>query len=236
LIGIWHYMLAAGSTPFTRPTSSSASTITRNSPLATRSSTLHSRPSNTAVLRRSSASTSELAAFHEDLEQVGSMVHRVLSTPGSTKIFVAMVHSRQIGAIARLYLVVSLEHTGDLDDDPDKVVNSEMPDHLSNVPCMLVPADMAGKIREPLALSSSLDLIYLDNDRWICSSKLRLHSHGKTQPSSSKADITEHYFLPSDWVAGNESDICTIMHDGTLLCPRNGIVISVECSELGPIR
>jgi hypothetical protein len=146
-----------------------------------------------------------------------------------------MVHSRQIGAIERLYLMVSLEDIRDLDDDPDKVVNNEILDQLSNVPCMLVPADIAGKIREPLALGSSLDLIYLDKDRWICSSKLRLRSHGKTQPSSSEADTTEHYFLPSDWVAGNESDVCTIMHDGTLLCPRNGIVISVECSELGSI-
>ena len=96
-----------------------------------------------------------------------------------------------------------------------------------------LPAEIACRIREPLAILSHRRLVFLDVDRWICT--WRIPSPSRQPGRGSEPDrkgIEAHYFLPGDWVTVDEARLCTIMSDGTLLCTRNGEVGAVQCAKL----
>jgi hypothetical protein len=44
--------------------------------------------------------------------------------------------------------------------------------------------------------------------------------------------LKQHFFLPGDWIGPNCVALCTVMADGTVLCPRNGEVAIVKCLNL----
>ncbi|UKZ51025.1 hypothetical protein TrVGV298_004780 [Trichoderma virens] len=44
--------------------------------------------------------------------------------------------------------------------------------------------------------------------------------------------IERHYFLPGDWATANEAYLCAMTPDGTLLCPQNGGIASVQSATL----
>lgn len=104
-------------------------------------------------------------------------------------------------------------------------------------------------MREPLAFLSRNRLMFLDRDRWICTWKLpsaaaRAGSAPRrggfkrpdgdlTKSSTVGANGVEtHYFLPGDWVTADEAHLSAVMTNGTLLCPRNGDVATVQCAKL----
>jgi hypothetical protein len=46
------------------------------------------------------------------------------------------------------------------------------------------------------------------------------------------SELKQHFFLPGDWIGPNCVALCTVMADGTVLCPRNGEVAIVKCLNL----
>jgi WD40 repeat protein len=56
--------------------------------------------------------------------------------------------------------------------------------------------------------------------------------HGSDSASGNNNGIEKYYFLPGDWVMANEAHLCTMMSDGTLLCPQNGGIASVQSATL----
>jgi len=115
----------------------------------------------------------------------------------------------------------------------------------------LLPPEVASRIREPLAFLSRKRLLFLDMSRWICTWRLpseaaRARSatmmgrrtHESRSGSGGNAEglidggIEEHYFLPGDWATADEAKLCSAMPDGTLLCPWNGDVVTVQCAKL----
>ncbi|KAB5522826.1 hypothetical protein GE09DRAFT_493848 [Coniochaeta sp. 2T2.1] len=122
------------------------------------------------------------------------------------------------------------------------------------LPYILLPPEVASRIREPLALLSRRRLLFLDVSRWICTWRLpseavratastamtgkRVLGSGRSSVGRGSADATtgagieEHYFLPGDWATADEAKLCSAMPDGTLLCPWNGDVVTVQCAKL----
>ncbi|GFP60247.1 vegetative incompatibility protein HET-E-1 [Trichoderma asperellum] len=57
--------------------------------------------------------------------------------------------------------------------------------------------------------------------------------HGsESAASGSTSGIERHYFLPGDWATANEAYLCAMAPDGTLLCPQNGGIASVQSATL----
>lgn len=50
--------------------------------------------------------------------------------------------------------------------------------------------------------------------------------------NNNSSGIERHYFLPGDWVMADEAHLCTMMPDGTLLCPQNGDISTVQSARL----
>ncbi|KAK3898388.1 hypothetical protein C8A05DRAFT_47279 [Staphylotrichum tortipilum] len=110
------------------------------------------------------------------------------------------------------------------------------------MPYKVIAPDIAAKIREPLAILSRRRLIFLGVDRWICTWKLpslavegpKSQGRRDSQVGESTA-IEQHYFLPGDWVTGSDTRLCAVTPDGTLLCPRNGDVVTIHpCPRVEP--
>lgn len=105
-------------------------------------------------------------------------------------------------------------------------------------PISLAP-ELTSQIEIPLAFLSRDRLVFLDQNFWLCSWRLPLPSNTSTRrPSASgtldgsTTEIKRHYFFPSDWISPDSVALCTVMADGTVLCPRNGDVAAVKCSTL----
>lgn len=135
-----------------------------------------------------------------------------------------------------------LFQAADIQPDPDMDHSAQLPE--KEVPCSTLPYEIASRIHEPLALMSRRRLVFLDVDRWLCTWALPLRQ--QTNPSSVylaagvgggvsgqiNGAIERYYFLPGDWVAAHESQLCRVTPDGTFLCPRNRDVVAVQCSRL----
>ncbi|KAF7503753.1 hypothetical protein GJ744_003295 [Endocarpon pusillum] len=107
---------------------------------------------------------------------------------------------------------------------------------IEELPYTLVPAEIASRISVPLAFLSRGRLVFLDLDRWISTWRLPLSMSTRPQllegSKKMSAGIEQYYILPGDWVTANDAHLCTIMPDGTLLCPQNGEVATVQSSKL----
>jgi hypothetical protein len=51
-------------------------------------------------------------------------------------------------------------------------------------------------------------------------------------PAYGEEDVERHYFLPGDWAMTNEAHLVTMSSDGTLLCPQNGGIATVQSATL----
>ena len=111
---------------------------------------------------------------------------------------------------------------------------------------LLLPAPLLAEVDHPLTFLSRDRLVFLDHNSWLCSWRLPLYSTsgGGTSPSTSRrpsapgsldastTEIVRHFFLPGDWISPDAVALCTVMADGTVLCPRNGDVAVVKCASL----
>ena len=109
-------------------------------------------------------------------------------------------------------------------------------DRHNELPFIILPAELAKCIREPLALLPGGCFAFLDVDRWVCTISLTALNAGWLQEAQEselrKEAIKRYYFLPSDWATAKEVNLCTITPNGTLLCPKNGEVGAVQSTEL----
>ena len=102
-----------------------------------------------------------------------------------------------------------------------------------------LPSELVSCIETPLAFLSRDRLVFLDHNFWLCSWRLPLPYKTTTlRPSGSgtldggTAEIKRHYFFPSEWISPDSIALCTVMIDGTVLCPRKGDVAVVKCAAL----
>ena len=121
-----------------------------------------------------------------------------------------------------------------------------------------LPMAIASLIERPLTVLKGGMFVFIDTSFWICTWKLVFTDDPNTEDSSSWANshdggngvpaeaglrwknpdemaqlgVTRHYFLPRDWVDANSLALCTMLDDGTLLCPRKGEVAVIK-SGLG---
>ncbi|KAI9840612.1 MAG: hypothetical protein M1837_001508 [Sclerophora amabilis] len=115
--------------------------------------------------------------------------------------------------------------------------NNNHPEQLHAIP---LPSNIASRIEIPLCFLAHDRLVFLDQNFWLCSWRLSIPTIPSTRRPSSGSilddggpEIKQHYFLPGDWISPDCVALCTVMADGTLLCPRNGEVAAVKCSSLG---
>lgn len=165
-------------------------------------------------------------SFKRDNETLG----RLISNPDTPEVLLEISRLASSGQSESQYLVFTLADIH-LDSGSDDTNASS-----KQLPYTLLPTDIASRIREPLAFLSRRRLVFLGVDRWICT--WRLPSSMPTRPQGGRGSesgsrgLEQCYFLPGDWVTANEAHLCTIMRDGTLLCPRNGDVATVQSAKL----
>ena len=111
--------------------------------------------------------------------------------------------------------------------------------NVSELQPISLPPELVSCVEIPLAFLSRDRLVFLDQNFWLCSWRLPLHSNPRTRrPSASgmldggTLEIKQHYFFPSDWMSPDSVALCTVMADGTVLCPRNREVAVVRCAAL----
>jgi WD40 repeat protein len=184
------------------------------------------RLGNHAVILPAQSLQGRSSSFKTDHEILG----RVISNVDSPHVLLEISHVATSGQLESEYLLFTVADIH-LDNGVEDANSS-----ITELPYVLLPADIASRIREPLAFLSRRRLVFLDVDRWVCT--WRLPSSVPRRPQGGRASdpggggIEQYYFLPGDWVSANEASLCTIMPDGTLLCPRNGDVATVQSAKL----
>ena len=163
----------------------------------------------------------------EDADIVG----RLITNVDSPFILLTISHFTSSGHLESEYLVFKVS---DIHIRPEGDNPTPSNKHLNYT---LVPENIASRIREPLAFLSRGRLVFLGIDRWICVSRLMSSSQtaraeGERSPGTPLGAVEQFYFLPGDWATANEAHLCTVMPDGTLLCPHAGDVAAVQCSRL----
>lgn len=122
---------------------------------------------------------------------------------------------------------------------------------LKTIPAFGLPPSISALVERPLTILGSDQFIFIDKSFWICTWRFdlqRLVGKGAGQAAHeaevvkspriedsdalSKLGITRHFFLPRDWVNTNSLALCTVLSDGTFLCPRKGEVAVIR-SGLG---
>lgn len=159
-------------------------------------------------------------SFRKDSEKL----ERIVSRADSPQMLLVVSTLTASGLFEYHYLVFAVK------DIDVKTVGHEQ------LPYTTLPAEIAARIYEPLAFRSLDRLLFLDMDRWICG--WQFTSRSSQRPAqraaleSSIGPVEQYYFLPGDWATANEAELCTIMPDGTLLCPRNGEVATVQFNKI----
>lgn len=170
-------------------------------------------------------------SFRKDTEELG----RLFSNVDSPHVLLEISPSAVAGQAETQYLVFDITGLQPTETLPSPVAG-EAKAGERDIPYILVPPGITSRIREPLAFLSHRRLVFLDVDRWICT--WRLPASHNTRPRRGKdseaglSDIEQYYFLPGDWATANEAQLCVILPDGTLLCPRNGDVVTVQSTKL----
>jgi hypothetical protein len=64
-------------------------------------------------------------------------------------------------------------------------------------------------------------LVFLDNTGWVCSVDL----FQAAMKATSNLQISKHFFIPSDWIAGRRNIVCAIARDEIILARGDGLII-----------
>ncbi|KAL2022188.1 hypothetical protein VTK56DRAFT_6017 [Thermocarpiscus australiensis] len=182
------------------------------------------RAGRSSTISMSSAPFARLGGPQRETETLGKLITNI----DSPEVLLEIATATSSGQHERQYLLFDI---GDLQLGEEG--NPKM------LPYTVLKADIASRIREPLAILPRRKLVFLDVDRWICSWRLPSVVSEESQPQSGGASeacstprVEQYYFLPGDWVTGNDIRLCTVTSDGTLLCPRNGDVATVQSARL----
>ncbi len=164
--------------------------------------------------------------IHENPETVGRLITNLDPPPILLEISLPIAS----GHMESQYLLF------DLSDWRPGTSSKESDQNSHVLPYTLIPEEIVCRIREPLAFLSRGRLIFLDVSHWICTwrlpSSVPPRALAATTTEASVTGIERYYFLPGDWVTGNETYLCTVMPDGTLLCPRNGDVAVEQAAKI----
>lgn len=86
--------------------------------------------------------------------------------------------------------------------------------------CLQLTNDLTQRLEYALAILSGDWLVFLDRDLWVCSMNLTRQREAST--------LKRHYFIPSDWTDTEGLKQCSMLRDGTLLCPQAGNIVIVK--------
>lgn len=89
-----------------------------------------------------------------------------------------------------------------------------------SVPYSTLPSRVEAKVEVPLGIIFGEKFVFLDHDLWVCTFRL----------DSPVDDVERHFFIPRDWATKEGLDLCCLMEDGTLLCPRDDKVAILKSS------
>ena len=123
--------------------------------------------------------------------------------------------------------------------------NSSLDSPSNEVASVALPSNITRFIERPLTVLGSDLFVFIDKALWICTWRIALENRrsldsvrGRRNPNSLEADtleslgVTRHFFLPRDWVDVNTLALCSVLSDGTFVCPRKGEVAVIR-SGLG---
>jgi hypothetical protein len=83
-----------------------------------------------------------------------------------------------------------------------------------------VPDRLSEFVLHPVGILQDGRLVFLDTYLWVCT--LPLQSIGsRTMP-------TRHFFVPRDWINNAGMMLCSMLKDGTILCPRRGELAAIR--------
>lgn len=182
------------------------------------------------VKNPTTSSSSQYLTRDDSISDDKDTLGRLISNSESPYILLEISHSASADQPENEYLMFTVT---------DIPLDSGIGDTgISNkeLPYTLLPADVTSRMREPLSLLPRRRLIFLDVDRWICTwnfpPSLSRRPQGRQASQSGNDGIEQHYFVPGDWVTTDEAHLCTVMADGTFLCPRSGAVAAVQSAKL----
>lgn len=89
---------------------------------------------------------------------------------------------------------------------------------------LYIPPVVVARVEVPLGVLPGSLLVFLDQDLWICTYRLRSVHDDEA--------IKRHYFIPRDWAGTESLEQCCLLEDGTVLFPRDGEVAVIK-STLG---
>ena len=108
-----------------------------------------------------------------------------------------------------------------------------------------LPLNVAHLMERPLRVLNASLFVFIDKDLWVCTFLLEpqisqpLSGENEVRNAKSidgesleRLGVIRHFFLPRDWVNTQSLALCTVLNDGTFLCPRKG-EIAVIRSGLG---
>lgn len=86
--------------------------------------------------------------------------------------------------------------------------------------CLQLTDDLTQRCEFILGILPGERLVFLDRDLWACSMNL-------TRQSTSYP-LVRHYFIPRDWTDFEGLKQCSMLRDGTLLCPQEGNIVTAR--------
>jgi WD40 repeat protein len=187
------------------------------------------RMGRSSTVSISSAAFARAGSFQRDTELLG----RLITNMDSPEVLLEISSANPSGQFESQYLLFDIGNLrlGEAGQGEPRML-----------PAVVFAADISSRIREPLAILSRRRLVFLDVDGWICTWRLPSSTSGdpsalrRTKAPESGTDglpgLEKYYFLPGDWIKGSDTRLCTVTPDGTLLCPRNGDVVTVQASRL----
>ncbi|POR31146.1 Uncharacterized protein TPAR_08652 [Tolypocladium paradoxum] len=129
-------------------------------------------------------------------------------------------------------------------------IDHEEPENQIRLSDVELPSALVHRLERPLGIDLTAHtpdaLRFLDKNSWLCtwpiprptnrSDPTRNQEAGGRGISPgaglSNSNIHAHYCLPGDWVSPECVAVMQMLGDGTLLCPRNGEVATVQCADL----
>ncbi|KAH8178825.1 NACHT domain-containing protein [Sarocladium implicatum] len=157
----------------------------------------------------------------QSLQKHTETVRKVLICRGSPEVMVEIGRGPVRGNKLSMHLLFTL-HTP-----------SDKTGRLDGLAYKVIPQAIALRIGEPLAILSTGKLLFLDVEKWMCTWRLpstppRNSDLRRSSQKAASEMIDRRYLLPGDWIPGNEVALCAVTRKGTLICPRNGSIATVE--------
>lgn len=152
-----------------------------------------------------------LSALNPNKDDVSeSSVSKAIVTQDTQHLLIQIRDRSTRGEISKRFLIFD-SFTLDFTE------NSKMIGPLISI---YVPPQVVARVECPLNVLNGSSLVLLDQDLWICTFKL-----GTTYDGGA---LRRHYFIPRDWMSTDGLELCCMMPDGTLLCPRDDKVAVIR--------